>query len=250
LSNPSRPVARRTQKTVSAISRNNTLKLAGIFLAFAIPSYGAAITVLNSSFEVPIGTIPCLTGFSSNCYFSSPPPTSWMSNSPAQSAGTFQVGATPSPAFNSLVGSPSVAYINGPGHGNGGENPTIGGTLTQLVASTIANTSYLLSVDLGWRNDNSYFVSEADLIVGSTVIKATGSDPSHGGWSTFTATYLAPTAGQSIVIQLLNTGTANRTSQANFDNVNLFIVPEPGTIAMTAFGMAFLMFRFRRKRSI
>jgi hypothetical protein len=228
--------------------------LAAILLACVIPAFAGNITVQNSSFEDPTGLIQCGGGFGvGNCTFSAGAPTSWLSNSPSTYAGTFQPGMVPNVAYNNLVGSPSIAFINGPGPAAGGLNPTTGGTFQQTVGTSILGT-YTLTLDMGFRKDNTSFVSEADLIVGSNVIKALGSNPVQGGWSTFTATYTALTAGQAISIQLRNIGVnGGINGQANFDNVSLngpVGVPEPSTIAITAMGLGMLGLRFRRKRSI
>lgn len=229
---------------------NKALNWACILFACATPVFAANVTVINASFEDPTGlklcnTVPPL--YPAGCRFSSGPPTGWTPvNSIDGYAGTFQPSTVPNAAFVKLGDLLSNAFINGNGTGNGGGN-TAGAYLTQTVAAnTFAGTTYTLMVDLGWRSDNVAFVSEADLIInGTTVIKAQGTPPAQGYFSTFTATYVAATAGQSIAIKLLNTGA----SQANFDNVILNAIPEPGTIALSALGLGMLAFRLRRRRS-
>ena len=223
-----------------------------VLLACVVPGFAGNITVINASFEIPTGLVACGSTFVTACAYSSMTPAGWSSNSPANSgfAGTFQPGSDPSAAFTTLAGSPSVAFINGPGNGPGSGNSIANGSLTQVVGVTLANLTYILTVDLGWRNDNANFVSEVDLIIGSTPFKAIGNTPAKGKFSTFTATFTAATSGQQIMIQLLNTGVVGLPGQAVFDNVNLNSIPEPGTIAMTAIGMGMLAFHFRRRRFV
>ena len=234
---------------ISKSCMNKAQILACILLTCVTPSFAGSITVVNASFEDPTGLVPCNTVpplYPAACRFSSGPPTGWTaSNSFAGYAGTFQPSTAPTAAFTRLDDLASNAFINGSGTGNGGAN-TPGAFLIQTVTNTVAGNLYTLTVDMGWRSDNAAFNSEADLVInGTTIVKALGTTPVQGSWSTFTATFAASTDGQSIAIKLLNTGL----SQANFDNVTLNAIPEPGTIAMTAIGLGVLALGFRRKRS-
>jgi len=97
------------------------------------------------------------------------------------------------------------------------------------------------------------FTAGADLLIGGiggTKILATGTAPTPGNWSTFTATYVGLSAdgGKTITIELTSTG-----AQANFDNVRLSdvapTVPEPGSVTLIGLGLAGVLVFARRKRA-
>jgi hypothetical protein len=231
-------------------------RIAWILLAWYIPAYAGSITLINASFDLPPGSVPCNASpplYPSNCYFSSAAPEGWTSNSSAGYAGTFQPGDASTVAFLTYNDGPSSAFINGPGNVAGGGNAA-GGKLTQTVGTAVLGM-YTLMVNLGFRNDDQYFASEADLMIGSHTIAAAGSTPAQGGWSTFTAKFevTAADVGKQIAIQLLNTGVAGGASgQANFDDVRLngpIDVPEPGSTVMALMGAAMLALGSLTKRA-
>ncbi len=75
--------------------------------------------------------------------------------------------------------------------------------------------------------------------------------PTPGNWSVFTATYVARPAdvGDSITIELKTAGLL--WQQAEFDDVTLFVSPEPayiGIMAITLLG--FVVYRQRKHRAV
>ena len=240
---------------ILGIGTNKAVLFLCALLSFTIPVFAGNITVVNSSFEdpPPPGT-PCLVPpYLGGCaYTQYSAPNGWTIASNKLTVGWFQPGPTgsafPPYPFAAVDVGPNNAFVNG-----------FSGPLTQTVAATtIAGQVYSLSVDLGWRLDNPDLFASVDLLIGPSVggtrILATGVKPVQGFWSTFTATFTATTSGLPITIELLNTSSdplnSLKNGQANFDNVNLSIVPEPGTIAMTAIGMGILALGIRRKRAI
>jgi hypothetical protein len=110
---------------------------------------------------------------------------------------------------------------------------------------------YTLQVDIGDRLDQGVagFLGTADLKicagVSCTTIVATGTAPAVGGFSTYTATYLATAAdsGKSLTIDLNSTGV-----QGDFDNVRLDAVPEPASFLLIGSAL-FALSVIRRRRA-
>ena len=121
----------------------------------------------SSSFEDPTGLVACDGVFPAACRFSSVAPTGWTSNSHANAgwAGTFQPGSAPGPAFNTLAGRASVAFIKRPGSAPGGGNTIPNAMLSQIIGPASLPGTYTLSVDLGFRKDGLNFVGESDLMI-------------------------------------------------------------------------------------
>jgi len=131
------------------------------------------------------------------------------------------------------AGATYVAYSNG---------PTISQTVTPTV---VAGDIYTLTVDLGDRTDTKPFSGGADLLIDGVKYDATGT-PVLDGWSIYTATFtgLAATAGDSITIQLTDSG-----KQSDFSDVTLTatalapagqpgaVTPEPGTLSLAGLGL-------------
>jgi hypothetical protein len=135
--------------------------------------------------------------------------------------------------FNALTDGITVAYA-------------VAGTIQQTVGVTAqSGVTYTLQVELGRRND---FENQGviDLIVGSHVLVASGTYPSPGFWSNYTACYTATAldAGAPITISLNST-----SQQGDWDNVRLSSsVPEPSTWAMMLLGFAGVgLATYRRK---
>lgn len=181
----------------------------GIFLLGCLISSlavaSATVNVANPSFEIPAGPLPnTCTG--TNCTYSTTAPSGWML---AGGGGEFNPG---NPAntiyFNSIPDGVKVGYTSP------------GGILTQNVGMvTQAGAAYTLTVQLGWRKDQATFDGNAILIIGGgPPIFATGTPPTQGNFSTFTATYLSTPAdiGSQIIVELNST-----TFQGDFDEVNV-----------------------------
>ena len=189
----------------------------------------SVIPVVNPSFETPpAGGFPLACG--SNCSFSNATIPGW--STPAES-GQIMQSVSPGPLFNFIPDGVTTAFSNG-------------GTISQTVGPTVlVGTVYTLMVELGHRNDLP-FTASADLLVGGQTFAATGTPPTPGNWSTFTATFTGSAAnvGDTITIQLNTSGV-----QGNFDNVQLTAVPEPGYAGLLGLvGLPAIAY-FRRRRT-
>ena len=232
----------------------NTMKssairvLATLALA-AVPGVVSPIFVNNFSFEQTTGGVSLPSRCGGNCAASDGnvlPILGWTFAGNTQAPwGQFQTGAATNNFFNAGPNpdnaGPTIAYVEG-------------GTLSQLVytiPTLTANLSYTLQVDIGDRKDLGAggFVGTADLkicgVSSCTTTAAIGTAPVVGGFSTYTATYLATAAdsGKTVTIQLNGTG-----AEGNFDNVRFTDgVPEPASFLLI--GPALLMLgSFRRHR--
>jgi len=180
----------------------------GILLLMILATAATAtVNVVNPSFEVPSGALPNSCP-GTNCSYSVGSFTGWTLSANGD-GGQFNPG---NPAntqyFNSIPDGVKVGYVNT-------------GSLTQNVGVvTTAGAFYTLSVDLGWRKDVGSFSGTAQLVIGSNVINVSGTAPTQGNFSTFTATYLSVSAdvGSTISLVLTNNGEGG---QADFDSVVL-----------------------------
>ena len=188
----------------------------------AAPCFASTIFVSNFSFEtLPGGGLPsaCGTGCSYSAGGTIP---DWS----GATGGEFQPGTQDGnfAYFNTLSDGITNAYSNG-------------GVISQTVGATVVEGEvYTLMVDVGYRNDAA-FAGTAALVINGNTYSATGTTPSPGGWSTFTATYtgLSADVGDAITIALGSSGV-----QGNFDNVRMdgtlaeSAVPEPASFLLIA----------------
>src|ERR1039458_9607301 len=187
-----------------------TLRLLGIptlvcALLFVSNAFANNINVNNSSFETPpVGGFTFGCGL--DCSFSEnggiP---GWTTSGSGVLNGQFQTGSQAGnfTYFNSIPDGITIAYSN--------DN-----TISQTVGATVvAGMTYTLQVDIGARGDGYRFAGTADLMLGNTLCAATGTQPSPGDWSTYTAscTGTSANAGDAITIQLKSSG-----AQADFDD--------------------------------
>jgi hypothetical protein len=204
-----------------------------------VSGLASPILVNNPSFETrPDGGLPIICGPS--CTYDD------VGNVPGwtgtgfgqfQPGPGFTTGGLPlTTYFDTVPDGLTVAYSNG-------------ATLTQTVGSAQLGT-YTLQVDIGLRKDRlaANLGTIQLLIGGNTPVQGTGSAPTSGAWSTFTATYTTTAAdiGNNVVIQL----TAIN-DQGDFDNVRLDFaaqaVAEPTNAALLALGLGVLAFPVRRR---
>lgn len=203
--------------------------LAAMTVAFvAVPASAVTIAVANASFEtLPPGGLPF--GCGAGCSFSTDIIPGWVTTG---ATGQFQPGTAG--FYNFVPDGLTVAYSNG-------------GSITQTVGVTaVAGTTYTLSTAFGVRNDLSS-PATIRLLVGSNSILATGTVPSSGNWSIYTASYTATGAdvGGAISIALDSLG-----SQGGFDNVQLSaMVPEPASWALLIAGFGLTGAAMRRRRA-
>ena len=217
-----------------------TSLLSFVFALYIICAVAQAnpIFVSNFSFEtLPITGLP-LDSCGTGCHYDISGIPGWTVN--AGSAGQFQPGTQTGNTswFSTLSDSITVAYANG-------------GSMSQTVGAAVQlGVIYTLMIDLGKRNEQA-FTAGADLLINGNRYIATGTTPTSGNWSTFTATYtgLAADVGMPITIELTSRGT-----QSDYDNVRLSnniitsAVPEPATFAVFGLGLAGLLGKARRRR--
>jgi hypothetical protein len=214
--------------------KSSAIRVLATLALAAVPGFASPILVSNFSFEQVTGGVSLPTVCGANCGVSN-------GNTLAILGWTF-TGNSSAPWGQFQPGAATIGFFNvGPNPDNAG--PTIayvqGGTLSQ-VAYTIpvltANLSYTLQVDIGDRKDLGVgtFVGTADLKICAvstcTTTAAMGTAPGLGGFSTYTATYLATAAdsGKTITIELNGIG-----AQGDFDNVRLTDgVPEPASFLL------------------
>lgn len=181
--------------------------LAGLLLPAGIAS-ASAIPVSNPSFAtLPAGGLPIFCP-GTGCGYSEAPIPGWVNSG---QSGQYQTGTQDGNflVFNTIPEGITIAFSDGP-------------TISQTVAATVqSGVTYTLMVDIGYPKVAA-FDGTADLLVNGTQYFATGTTPSPGNWSTFTATYTAKPSdvGDSITIQLNSYGF-----QADFNNVRLTASP-------------------------
>jgi hypothetical protein len=227
----------------NTIKRNAFRVLATLAFA-AAPAFASMIIVNNPSFETLPVTFP-----TSNCGGSCIDNKDglipdWTST--VVTGGQLRPQVATGGYINQDAGSLTSAWAND-------------GIFSQLTGATVGTgTVYMLRVDIGQKTSAllaNQFGGYADLLIGTTVggtrYAATGTAPTPGGWSTFTATYtgLAADVGKTITIELQNIPVNGVVYQANFDDVRMDTVPEPASFLLI--GSALLALKaFRRRRPI
>jgi hypothetical protein len=197
-------------------------------VALVSNSAGATtIPVSNPSFEIlPDAGLP-FGGCGTGCSYSIDAIPGWTNGG---FSGQFQPGSFFGnfAYFNSVPDGFTVAYANG-------------GLISQtLGTTTVAGDTYTLQVAVGLRSDGNFSPSIVSLILGSNTFVATGSIPTAGNWSIYTATGTASASGQAIAIDLFSTGGG----QGDYDNVQLSAsaTPLPSTWMMLLAGFVGLGF--------
>jgi hypothetical protein len=208
--------------------------MAGLLTAYA-PAWGDNLVLANSSFEnLPAGGLN--SSSSMGAYEGGSVP-GWTGR------GWFGEWApTLGTTLDSLPDGPTVAFVSN-------------GEIWQDVGPVLAaDTTYILSVDVGERTDVPANALVALWINGSQYI-ATQNPITPGGWSTYTVTYnsIKPDVGADLYIQLMDvTPTNGGYTEAVFDNVVMDpdpTVPEPGTAALFAVFLAGLgVYKWRTAR--
>jgi hypothetical protein len=220
-----------------------TTKLSLCVVVFFVASgFATDIPVTNGSFETPpaggINT-PCA---GPGCFFSTANILGWT-NPPSKSGQLLPSTSGPNRLFNETApgSGPTSAYVSA------------NGTIEQTVGATVEEgVTYTLTLEIGHVTDSG-FGGSAELLVANRVFTATGTIPTPGNWSTFTASFTGDFAnvGDSITIDLRDTGL---DTQGNFDSVSLTSssgppIPEPSSMLLLGSGVLGLAQVIRRKRS-
>jgi len=199
----------------------------------------------------------------------------WTST-PGLSSYQYQYGA--GNVYSGTVGyAPHTTATNGsdyevylaPGGGNGHAQTNVASDITTpILTSTgaavdlVAGATYTLSLDVGFRTDQTMSTLGIDLLAGNTVVNAdpitgftdevtpTSSQQKSGIFENDSFTITAPLVGDSGALSLEFVNTSNQ-DQVNLSNIELSDTaaetPEPGTWAML-FGGLGVLFSFQRLR--
>ena len=199
----------------------------------AAPARADVVPIQNASFEMTnaLSTM-CGTG----CAFNVGPIPDWTLTG---TGGSFQPNST---IFHLPLpdGSNIVAYSNG-------------GSISQILTTSLAsNTTYVLSVDVGFRLNGAVDATTYSLALyaGDTFLNSFSDSNSVIPIGTFadeTVTFTSDasvTPGQKLRIVLTSAG-----AQADFDDVSLtaFALPEPSSLSLLAAGCGLMLFVFRRR---
>jgi hypothetical protein len=215
---------------------------------------GASIAITNASFE---NNTPLGFGCGPGCDYQFGLMSGWTIDGSALSAGTWRPAPATTPTFfNSVPDGINIGFAHD------------GASLRQVVGVTaVDGQTYELQVDLGYRKDLAalgYFdrLGIIELVVGTTRVLATGTAPTLGNWSTYTASYTAVLGdtGKQIEIVLTGRDASNNNTLGNFDNARLTsfgpplneptdAVPEPAGLGIAGLAGLMLAGRYLKRRS-
>jgi hypothetical protein len=184
------------------------IQLGILGMVLAVGAQGASIAIANAGFEDNVLPVQNFCGL--GCDFKQGVMSGWSILPLGSDAGTWRPGPpTTVTFFDSVPEGVNIGYAQ------------FGAALRQIVGETaVAGLTYTLEVDLGWRKDyGASSIGFIELVVGTTRVLATGTTPTQGGWSKYTATYAAVAGDTGKTIEIYLGSTANQLG--NFDNVRL-----------------------------
>ena len=195
-----------------------TFRALPLLWLLAMPAKAGSIPVNNPSFEaLPPGGLSSGCGF--GCSYTEDFIPDWI-NIPflglGLTSGQFRPGtdAGNTTYFDQLSTGPTSAFCSN-------------GSIRQVLATTVqAGMVYTLTVDVGWRKDAG-LTGFPRILVNDTYYDSVHDTPVLGGWTPFTATYVArqEDVGASITIVL-----SSVSNQGNFDNVRFSDSPGAGRL--------------------
>jgi len=197
------------------------------------------------------GSVPVADNDFTNpsCGTPATPPTPGPSCAPI--AGSWiVVGTAGQVLYNSVQynappdGSTQVGWVNSPAVMDNSAD-----ALEQDVTTLAANTTYVLSVDVGGRTTGTSFDPIVELYAGSTLIgTATGTLPGAGTWSDYTLTVNSASLSSSLLGDEVEIYLSAGVSQSGFSDVTFnatSAVPEPAMFALVGAGLLGLVTRRR-----
>jgi hypothetical protein len=213
-----------------------SLLLPVLVLSFiATPASADTIAITNPSFEIVDPLHPLDQSCGIGCTFNVGSIPGWVITGNA--GGLFQPSSDhlnlPLPDGN------IIAYSNG-------------GTIFQSLSATLApNTTYTLSVDVGYRLDGTVDLTNYTiaLLAGNTVLNFFSDSNGTITPGTFAVESVSYTTGATPLPGTLGIELISAGQQSDFDQVQLSAspVPEPGTLALLATGLGLMFFVFRRR---
>ncbi len=214
-------------------------------------AYSESITVQDSSFQTPALSDGVTNGEQYDLNQADFP--AWTGAGP----GVFGIDNPSATMYARAANGPLPGTADGTQFGllnldiTGGTNSFTysGSTLGNFVAGQI----YMLTVAIGGRLDEASYQNQTDsitLLANGLAVGTPGTgSPITGTFYDLTETFTA-TAGQNgeAIGILLSAISGNGFQQANFDNVRLSIVPEPGSLTLFGLGAIGLFLAVRRGR--